>query len=293
MNDDKLNKLLLPSFTNNLIEITKKDAKRKVEEITKQKDEAILAKDDELAIKLQSKLDEIKLLDHQLKNSQEQSNTLQIELQKVLAKPKPQISQNAILLNNGMILLVKHKGKYGAIQAIDQSSSSRGSFIRYSWWYQPNNSNNFINENTQHGFGKTSETTSYHKVKIGPIELAWSISGEGRSWIYFTPDNFPSVEYELAITNHFDIGSIIIDDFQNQFINSGFEYTVIFHNLIENTYKLFENKVSKLPDFDFIRMIEGKDRAVLIIRNPLSKKLVENIANDLGFLITVEEHWKN
>ncbi|MDQ3634489.1 MAG: hypothetical protein M3405_08270 [Acidobacteriota bacterium] len=195
----KLN-LQIPSYTRDYIEITEKSAEKRIEEIKEQKDQAIADKDNELAEILQSKLEEINRLNQLLQESNSNTDFLQNQIQNIINKPSHQITGNAVLIRNGLILLVRYQGRYGALQAVDQSSNKRGSFIRYSWWYQPDETPNFINDRTEYGFGETSEKTPNPQVKIGPIELAWSISGEGSGWIYFGPIS-KSIEYELTPTN--------------------------------------------------------------------------------------------
>lgn len=115
-----------------------------------------------------------------------------------------------MLLPTGLILVVKHKDKYGAVQAIDQSGKDRGAFIKYVWWYQPNGTGTFLDKDVQNNFSVTKEDYPGQSpmLEIGPIKLQWSMGGEGRGWVYFGPEVSGSTEYELAVTRLIDITKV-------------------------------------------------------------------------------------
>src|SRR5262249_51369303 len=106
---------------------------------------------------------------------------------------------NALSLPTGPILVVRHNGRFGAVQALEQS----GKFIRYAWWYQPDGSGSFVNEHVLTGEGKADENV--HPVmpplKVGPFEIQWSVGPRGRGWVYYRNYDLQDVVYDLALTD--------------------------------------------------------------------------------------------
>jgi hypothetical protein len=222
LNTEINTRLQMPSYSLEAIKLTEIAAERKVEEITKRYEEAVTSKDQALADTLQSKLREIESLRQSIDAITKERSMLETRLQSAIVKRQPRIGNNAIGLPTGLILLVRHNGKYGAVQAIDQSSQNRGSFIRYAWWYQPDGSGSFTKGNVEFGFGETSEGRPgvTPRLQIGPIQLEWSIGGEGSGWVYFGPKVTPSPDYELLVTNEVDISMVNAEGLANQFIKA-------------------------------------------------------------------------
>lgn len=133
-------------------------------------------------------------------------------------------SGNAVGLPDGNILVVRHSGRYGAVKALQQTGTDRGASIRYQWWYQPNGSGSFSDTSVQSGYGETREDYPgpSPQLEVGPIELEWSVSGEGYGYVYFGPPGRHSQEYELALTYEADITRIRgtqLNFFRRQVVN--------------------------------------------------------------------------
>ncbi len=113
-------------------------------------------------------------------------------------------------LRTGRIIAVRYEEKYGAFQAVDQSTKERGAFIRYIWWYQPDGSGSFINESAQTGYAESRELSPgpSTKLEVGPIELGWSASGDGVGWVYYRHPDRHDIIYELAETDEVDITKV-------------------------------------------------------------------------------------
>ena len=212
LRDDLNTRLRLPSFGLDAIRLTEAAAQRKVEELELKYEQAVRDKDRELSDTLSEQLREIALLRERLAILQTERNQLQTALESNLIVPRRHVGKNAVELPTGFILVVRHAGYYGAVKAVEQSSSKRGAFIRYVWWYQPDGSGSFINANVQRGFGETTENGPYPRptpmLEIGPIRLEWSVSAEGSGWVYFGPSSTPSPDYELVVTNEVDISKV-------------------------------------------------------------------------------------
>jgi hypothetical protein len=153
---------------------------------------------------------------------------LEGKVDNAVSASQPQRSGNSASLPNGYILVVRHAGKYGALQAVEQRiyPSNRRPFIWYAWWYQPDGSGIFSSPNTQRGFSAAQEPFTWDEIhessrqntplrvdrwpvlKIGPIHLQWSSARDGRGHVYFGPPFHYSDEYELAVTNEVDITKV-------------------------------------------------------------------------------------
>ncbi len=136
---------------------------------------------------------------------------------------EPYYSSNSVGLPTGVILVVRHAERYGAIKAIDQAHQDRGGFIRYVWWYQPDGSGSFINPNAHTGYGDTRDYVPavgergelsgkvMPRLYVGPIELQWSMSDDGYGFGYFGPPERTTEEaqqYEMSITDETDISKV-------------------------------------------------------------------------------------
>ncbi len=213
-------RLRMPSFALNNIESIERTAKLRVEEIERQRAEALRSNQEEHAQMLAERRQEIESLRQQLDLAETERSRLASELEESLAPERPYYSGNAVGLPTGFILVVRHQGKYGAVKAIDQASADRGGFIRYAWWYQPDGSGSFINLNTQTGYGETHDHVPgvpetqppppswWPELEIGPIKLEWSLSWDGYGYVYFGTHNSNHEEYELAITDKVDISKV-------------------------------------------------------------------------------------
>jgi|SRR5215203_2571913 len=153
---------------------------------------------------------------------------LEGKVENAVSAPQPQRSGNSANLPNGYILVVRHAGKYGAMQAVEQRvyPSNRRPFIWYVWWYQPDGSGIFSSPKTQRGFSAAQEPFTLDEIdessrqnkplrvdrwpvlKIGPIHLQWSMARDGMGHVYFGPPFHHSDQYELAVTNEVDITKV-------------------------------------------------------------------------------------
>lgn len=125
---------------------------------------------------------------------------------------QPSYAGHAIGLPDGLILVVRHDDRYGALQALEQNSSEEGASIKYQWWYQPDGSGRLVGELVHRGYGHAREGGSESPtLEVGPIELEWSVGGNGFGWIYFGPPGGWSDRYELAITNSENITEVRVE----------------------------------------------------------------------------------
>lgn len=193
--------------TKEFAELTGVMTDKKLEELEKMHENAVKENDSEKAELVASKRDEIKLLRIQLLDAAENKDKLESKLRNAVLTSGPVLGMNALKIYTGQILLVRYQNKYGAVQPVEQAAGERGAFVRYVWWYQPDGSGIFTNENAQYGFGETGETMG-SQLEIGPLKLSWSRCDEGIGWVYFGPTVVPSPEYELVIANEVDISKI-------------------------------------------------------------------------------------
>lgn len=216
-----------PQYALQAIELTEEAADRKIEQVRARYEKALEERNEEAAQALNDQLEEIRRLRTALEEQEGQRQEIENRLERAIAAPPARESGNAVLLPTGLILLVRHEGRYGAVQAIDQASQRRGAFIRYIWWYQPDGSGSFINENAQSGFASTREEGGRAadpppqleigpgrptRLTIGPIELEWSVASDGSGWVYYGPSSTPTEGYELCVTDCIDIASINATD---------------------------------------------------------------------------------
>ena len=205
-------KLKVPSFGLDAIKLTEIAAEKRIAEIEAKYQQAINSKDQGLVEQLAKQIAQIDTLRKQVESADSEREQLRLRLQSALAPTQPTVSENAVGLLTGTILVIRKDGKYGAVQAIDQSSDKRGSFIKYAWWYQPDGSGQFLSSSTLSGFGEARE--SYPGpgplLKVGPIDIEWSIGGDGQGWVYFHGP-FSSAGCELAPTGQVDITKIHAD----------------------------------------------------------------------------------
>jgi hypothetical protein len=203
-------------------------AQRRVEALEQERDTALRTNDQEHAQRLATRLDEIKLLRVRLREAETDRNRLSHDLETAITAPQQEYSGNSVSLLRGYILVVRHAGKYGAMQAVEQRTYAPNErpFIRYAWWYQPDGSGNFSSPGTQRGFDETSEpftleetqpeaqrhrrprVVQWPNLQIGPINLEWSTARDGKGYVYFGPHGNHSDEYELAISNELDITKV-------------------------------------------------------------------------------------
>ena len=201
--------LRVPSFGLEAIKLTEIAAETRVAEIEKKYNQAIDAKDQATADQLSKQIAQIHLLRKQVESADIEREQLRLKLQSALVPTQPIVLENAVGLRTGSILVVRKDGKYGAIQAIDQSSNTRGSFIKYAWWYQPDGSGQFLSPSTLSGFGEAKECYPGPGplLRVGPIDIKWSIGGDGQGWVYFHGP-FSSTSCALAPTHQVDISKI-------------------------------------------------------------------------------------
>jgi hypothetical protein len=117
---------------------------------------------------------------------------------------------SALRLDSGKIMVVRHNGHYGAIQALRQRSNENGnSILEYEWWYQPNGTLDF-ERGIQNGVYKAIQRPGdvIALVTVGPIKLGWSRCSNSSGWLYFGPDPQGLDDYELAWTTLTDISKV-------------------------------------------------------------------------------------
>jgi hypothetical protein len=213
------------------VQAVEEDARRKVEELEQKKESALRANKQEHAQRLAAQLQEIERLRTRLEEAETERGRLSglsQELENAISAPEPVYSGNSVSLSNGYTLVVRYAGMYGALQAVEQwgHAHNRRPFIRYAWWYQPDGSGTFASPDTERGFGATEEPFTLEQLnasmqqgrglradrqptlQIGPIDLEWSIAGNGMGYVYFGPYGNHSDEYELAVTNEVDITKV-------------------------------------------------------------------------------------
>lgn len=203
-------RLQLPSYGLDAVMLTELAAERRIDELEEKHKKAVSEKDEQLAKTINKQKQHIVKLSTDLNKLQSQQLNIKQDLQGAIVTKAPVFQKNAIGLPTGLILLIHHAGKYGAVQAIEQAKMDRGAFIRYVWWYQPDGSTKFLNTNTQFGYLETRENYQGPPplLQIGSIKLEWSVGGEGHGWVYYGPSSSPSLEYELALTNHISISNV-------------------------------------------------------------------------------------
>lgn len=180
---------------------------RKIAHLKTYYSEAVEQNDTEKARLIEEQIQQIEILQKELRESALRHEEAEARLRSAVAILHPPLGKKAMRLLTGQILLIRHLGKFAAVQAIDQASGDRGGFIRYVWWYQPDGTGVFTNSSTVTGFGETGEGKG-NQLEIGPFKLSWSKSDDGAGWVYFGPTVVPSPDFELAYTSEADISKI-------------------------------------------------------------------------------------
>ncbi|HWI55490.1 MAG TPA: hypothetical protein VNT57_07340, partial [Desulfobacteria bacterium] len=180
---------------------------RKTAQIKVYANEAIEQNDTEKVRLLEEQIRQIETLLRELRESALRHEEAEARLRSIIVNVQPPHGKKAMRLLTGQILLIRHLGKYAAVQAIDQASADRGGYVRYVWWYQPDGTGTFTKPETMTGFGETGEGKG-NQLEIGPLKLSWSKSDDGTGWVYFGPTIVPSPEFELAYTSETDISKI-------------------------------------------------------------------------------------
>jgi hypothetical protein len=211
LREDLQARLQVPTFGLEAVRLTEIAAERKITEIESRYRAAIEAKDHPLAEELRTHKAQIQELRRKLEDVETDRQQLQLKLQSAVSAEEPPITDNAVGLRSGTILVIRRDGKYGAVQAIDQASDKRGAFIRYAWWFQPDGSAQFTSPSTQTGVGETRESYpgAAPFLQVGPIQLEWSMGGDGFGWVYYQgaiPK--PGAPSALAPTNESDITKV-------------------------------------------------------------------------------------
>ncbi len=180
---------------------------RKTAQLNTYANEAREQNDTEKARLLEEQIHQIETLLKELRESALRHEEAEARLRSIITNIQPPHGKRAMRLLTGQILLIRHLGKYAAVQAFDQASADRGSFVRYVWWYQPDGTGIFTTPETTTGFGETGEGKG-NQLEIGPLKLSWSKSHDGTGWVYFGPTIVPSPDFELAYTAETDISKI-------------------------------------------------------------------------------------
>jgi len=201
-------RLQLPTFAMNAVELTEKSAQLRIEELKREHEQALRSRDEAKSGELASAVQELETLKKRLQELNAERNRIVHRVEGVLRAREPVDSTNGFGLPTGPILLVRQDGKVGALKAIDQASDRRGKFIRYAWWFIPDGSTDFSSPDTEFGFGETGEHVSTNpQLTIGPISVTWSMGGDGLGWVYYGTTS-GSPDYELAITQEADISRV-------------------------------------------------------------------------------------
>lgn len=180
---------------------------RKVAQLKAYSGVATEQEDTERVRLLEEQIQQIEVLLRELRESVLRHEEAEARLRSVVTNLQPPHGKKAMRLLTGQILLIRHLGKYAAVQAIDQASVDRGGFIRYVWWYQPDGTGIFTTPSVLTGFGETGEGKG-NQLEIGSFKLSWSKSEDGTGWVYFGPSIVPSPDFELAYTAETDITKI-------------------------------------------------------------------------------------
>jgi rRNA-processing protein FCF1 len=126
------------------------------------------------------------------------------------------VRTNAVTISDGQLLIVRHNGRYGAVQPIKQvmTRDAGKEYIHYHSWFLPDGSWKFDQLGTVETFTGTArlpqvgESIEESQLRIGPIRLEWSGDSTGMGYVYFGPSSTPSPEYELTVLNESDITQI-------------------------------------------------------------------------------------
>lgn len=219
----------LPAFATDAVKLTEVAAERKIEDLTRQYEDAVAAQNNERAEILESQLKEVGQLRARLETVSAERDKLQARLQDAVVIGHPPRGTNGIGLQTGLILLIRHHGRYSAVQAVQHAASNPGrerNFVRYVWWHQPDGSGIFVNENAQFGSGLAHEgqgSTRTDVLQIGPIKIQWSAGSNNYGWVYFGPTTSPDPEYELAHTREIDISKINAGSPVHQYLRGSVE----------------------------------------------------------------------
>lgn len=210
LRDELENRFRFPAYARDVIELSELATNRKIEQLKIQYETALVEKDQTKADSLQAQVGEIERLRSEMLQLSNEREELKGRLQSLMVVRPPHQGTNAISLPTGLILVVRHADRYGALLPVDQASDKRGSFIRYIWWYQADGSANLLSSTAQTGYGEARE--SYPgippQLRIGPVALEWSIGDDGYGWVYYGPTSKPSPDYEFALSSSHDISKV-------------------------------------------------------------------------------------
>lgn len=241
-------RLRLPSFALDTLRLTDEAAARQIADLEERFRAAKGAHDQESAATLANQIEEANGLREQLQQVDGERRRLDVALRTLLTK-RPRVTENAVMLPTGMILVVRHAGKYGAIQAVEQSNAGPRPFVRYAWWYQADGRGVFNGAGVQRGFGEVEEVRPGPSpaLRLGPLQLEWSAGG----WVYFGPPDHHSIEYELAVADTIDINKLNAGSLQfaryvpenrsHRIIRSQGEMDEFLQEITEESRKRFED----------------------------------------------------
>lgn len=82
-------------------------------------------------------------------------------------------------VKNGVVVLVRENGKYGAFILRNQSSDPERA--EYDWWYQSNGSGSFDTNSPT----VTSGRGATPRIRFGNFDIFWSAESQGTGWIYY------------------------------------------------------------------------------------------------------------
>jgi hypothetical protein len=116
-------------------------------------------------------------------------------------------------VSDGQILIVKHRGMYGAVQPIEQRTEPKD-YIEYASWFLPDGSSDFNqpgvvqSHNGRARAPEVGDSVEVEQLQIGPMRLTWSGATAGTGYVYFDRPPAQSSGYSVAVINETDISQV-------------------------------------------------------------------------------------
>jgi hypothetical protein len=117
------------------------------------------------------------------------------------------------VVSNGQILVMKHRGTYGAIQPIEQRTEPNG-YIEYVSWFLPDGSSDFNQpgvaqvRNGRARAAEVGDSIEVEQLQIGPMRLLWSGATAGTGYVYFDRSPAQPPGYSVAVLDETDISQV-------------------------------------------------------------------------------------
>ena len=205
-----------------------------------------------------------------------------------LLQPNVIASVNSLRFPDDLIILVRHEGKYGAFKATEQRHTDSRNFIKYEWWYQPDDAMNFT-EGADSGSGEAWESDPLNPplIKIGPINLSWSICGNNLGYAYFRSSSIPPDKFDLCATDKTHIELIDISDFVDKFHEAPTNYQITLREGDKEEIDLLINILKKTENFAEVSTAFDLSSGVTIINlyltNSASLEAIKSTLEELYF----------